>query len=402
MASQIDASFLRNSFQWCPMITTVNPHTLMEEVKAYLCFRDGLMAVDFVAAEGLLVELLILEDLDREIIRSPGQVEKLEMAIATALPLAYADPLQPGDPAAHQFLQRILYRINRLNLFWYDHLEHYRNERSFYLQWVRNRIEAVWQAWEMAQLEVESLQCLQPQDIQQTLESLAATDLNPPMTETRCFLREEIDREGYRRLLAIASLDGLIEASQMSRVLGGTSNEIQATLIRVLLEEYGNGRLSRKHSTFFTKMLAEMDLNTEPEGYFDLAPWEFLASINHNFLLTECKRHYLRYNGGLTYFEIAGPAIYADYLRAAQRLHLNEDSSGYWALHIREDERHGQWMLQDVALPLAKQYPNHAWELLLGYIQGKFMGERAGKAVIQSIKQANVPLPVIQTASALI
>ncbi|WP_229456445.1 hypothetical protein, partial [Nostoc sp. CHAB 5715] len=28
---------------------------------------------------------------------------------------------------------------------------------------------------------------------------------------------------------------------------------------------------------------------------------------------------------------------------------------GYWELHIREDERHGRWMLDDVALPLAER-----------------------------------------------
>jgi IS5 family transposase len=50
---------------------------------------------------------------------------------------------------------------------------------------------------------------------------------------------------------------------------------------------------------------------------------------------------------------------------------------GYWELHIKEDERHGQWMLQDVALPLAAQYPDDAWELVLGYDQERLLGDRA-------------------------
>lgn len=375
------------------MITDVSPHTLIKKVKNHTSPTVG--DTDFFVAENQLIELLALEELDKYVTQSPERVENLEKAIATALPLAYADPLEPGDATAHRFLQRVLYRINRLNLFWYDDLQHYKNERSFYLQWMRDRIESVWQAWELEQMDVENLQ---QQDIEQTLKEWGEADLNPPVTENRRFLREEINREGYRWLLAIASLDGLVEASRMSRILGGASNEVQATLIRVLLEEYGNGRLSRKHSTFFAKMMAEMELNTEPEGYFDLAPWELLASINHNFLLTECKRHFLRYNGGLTYFEIVGPSIYTDYLMAAQRLNLSDDSSGYWALHIREDERHGQWMLEDVALPLAEHYPDNAWEILLGYAQEKFIGERAGNAVIQCIKQADAPLSSIPAA----
>jgi len=55
-------------------------------------------------------------------------------------------------------------------------------------------------------------------------------------------------------------------------------------------------------------------------------------------------------------------------------------------LHIREDERHGQWMLDQVALPLAAQYPNQAWELVLGYNQEKLMSDRAGVAVVCSIR----------------
>jgi len=372
------------------MVASVNPRHLVEKIEKSISSTPK--DVDFLKAENRLIELLGMEDLDRYVTQSPEQLESLESAIAAALPLAYADPSEPGNEAAHRFLQRVLYHINRLNLFWYDDLGSYQNERSYYLQWVRDRIESVWQEWELRQMNVEQLQ---QQDIVQTLHEWGEADLDPPVTESRRFLREEMDFEGYRRLLAIASLDGLVEASRMSRILGGASNEVQATLIRVLLEEYGNGRLSRKHSTFFAKMMAELHLNTQPEGYLDLAPWQLLASINHNFLLTECKRHFLRYNGGLTYFEVVGPSIYTDYLMAARRLRLSDDASGYWALHIREDERHGQWMLQDVALPLAEQYPEQAWEILLGYAQEKFIGERAGCAIIQCIKNAKEPLPAI-------
>ncbi|MBE9159801.1 iron-containing redox enzyme family protein [Nodosilinea sp. LEGE 06152] len=375
------------------MFAAVNNRDLRQNVSGHSFSTPE--SIDFGALEKEFIDLLNLENLDQQVTQAPQCVEALEAAIAAALPMAYSNASEPGDEAAHRFLQRILYRINRLNLFWYDDLQHYKNERSLYLQWLRDRIESAWQAWELGQMDVASLQ---QQDVQQTLREWYEADLNPPVTENRRFLREDLDREGYRRLLAITSLDGLVEASRMSRILGGASNEVQAMLIRVLMEEYGNGRLARKHSTFFAKMMAEMDLNTTPEGYFDLAPWQLLASINHNFLLTECKQYFLRYNGGLTYFEIVGPSIYTDYLMAAKRLNLSEESSGYWELHIREDERHGLWMLQDVALPLAEQYSDKAWEILLGYAQEKFIGERAGQAIIQQIQQASTPLPRVHAA----
>lgn len=339
-------------------------------------------APDYVQVEQQFLQLLNTDNLDERVKTQPDAVTEFEAALTTALNTAYSET---EDAAAQLFLQRILYRINRLNLFWYDDLQHYKNERSFYLQWVRDRIEEVWQAWEIAQLDVDRLQQL---DVKQALIERCEVDLNPPITDNKRYLRSQMSLQGYRSLLAIVSLDGLVEASRMSRILGGASNEVQAMLIRVLMEEYGNGRFNRKHSTFFAQMMAELRLKTEPEAYFDLAPWELLASINHNFLLTERKRHFLRYNGGLTYFEIVGPSIYQDYMAAAQRLGLSDEAMGYWELHIREDERHGQWMLSEVALPLSEMYPDHAWELVLGYDQEKWIGDRAGTAIIKAIQAA--------------
>ena len=95
-------------------------------------------------------------------------------------------------------------------------------------------------------------------------------------------------------------------------------------------------------------------------------------------------RYFLRYNGGLTYFEIVGPWSYKNYLAAAQRLGLSDAAMGYWELHIREDQRHGRWMLDDVALPLVDMYPDEAWQIVLGYDQEKLMGDRAGAAMVRS------------------
>ncbi|PSB50580.1 hypothetical protein C7B67_13945 [filamentous cyanobacterium Phorm 6] len=339
---------------------------------------------NYEAADRQFVNLLEVEDLDKTVAAKPLLVSDFESAIAYALQAAYQQ--EPGDEAAHRFLQRVLYRINRLNLFWYDDLRRYNNERSHYLRSVRDRIESPWQQWESAQIDVAALQNIE--DVKQALRDRAAADVDPELTEIDRYLREQMTEEGYKHLLAIASFDGLVEASRVSRIIGGAGNEIQSTLTRVLIEEYGGGRLARKHSTFFAQMLAEFGMNTEPEAYFDLVPWQVLASINHNFLLTERKRHFLRYNGGLTYFEVAGPVAYRNYLAAAQRLGLSQAAMGYWELHIREDERHGRWMLDEVAIPLVDRYPQEAWELVLGYDQEKSIGDRAGLAVVRSIQAA--------------
>jgi len=349
-------------------------------------------AINYDQAEQQFNQLLMMKNLDGQIKLQPILIKDFELAIASASRRVYGGSF--GDKAKDieiesRFIQRILYRINRLHLFWYDDLQNYENERSIYLHSVRDLLESTWQAWELAQLDTEGLKQLDSNKVKQALQERADQDLNPSLSEAKHYVQEQMTLEGYRLLLAITSLDGLVEASRLSRIFGGASNEIQATLFRVLLEEYGNGRLVRKHSTFFAQMMAELGLHTSPETYLDHVPWQVLASINHNFLLTERKRDFLRYNGGLTYFEIAGPSLYTDYMIAAERLQLSETAMGYWKLHIREDERHGQWMLTEVALPLADKYPNDAWELLLGYDQEKFISDRAGVAVIALVKQSS-------------
>jgi Iron-containing redox enzyme len=343
-------------------------------------------------AEQAFTELLSAKDLDRNPQRHSLKMEIFEQDLSSALVKAYGT--QESCEAAHQFIQRVLYRLNRLNLFWYDDLDNYANERSPFLHKIRDLIESVWQEWELENFDVESYQQV---DVKQSLLDRFAADLEPPLSLDAYYMREQMTLEGYRYLLAIASFDGLIEASRLSRILGGVANEVQATLTKVLLEEYGNGRLSRKHSTFFAQMLRELGLSTRPEAYFDLVPWEVLASINHNFLLTECKRHFLRYNGGLAYFEVAGPAAYRTYLAAAKRLELSEAAMGYWDLHVKEDERHGRWMIHNVTLPLIEMYPDRAWQIVLGYDQEKLMGDRASEAVVRMIRQGEQtePLPLV-------
>lgn len=335
-------------------------------------------------AEQQFIELLTLENLDRQVTDRSSLVQEFETVFEKALEVAYAN-LDALPEAENRFLHRVLYRINRLNFVWYKDLNEYINERSYYLQWMRDRIETPWQAWELAQLDVEQLK---KADIKQALIDRGNADLEPPVSANKRYLREQMTLEGYRHLIAIASLDGLVESSRLCHILGGASNEIQATLIRVLLEEYGNGRFNRKHSTFFAQMMQELGLNPDPEAYLNWVPWQVLASINHNFLLTERKRHLLRYLGGFTYFEIVGPSIYKDYIAAATRLNLSETARGYWELHVKEDERHGQWMLHQAALPLVDMYPQQAGELLLGYDQEKLMSDRASVAVIQAVQVA--------------
>ncbi len=367
----------------------------------YAALEERTLQADYNQAEESFAGLTKVAGLDEYVSSRPPPVQLFESALDKALAAIYAvgaDKVkchgnQTAD-SAHLFLQRVLYRINRLKLFWFDDLTNYDNERSCYLHQVRGRIEPVWQAWELSLLNVPALR---RENVREALLRRAAHDVSPAPSASGLYFRHQVGEVGYRRLLAIASLDGLVEASQLSRTLGGVSNDIHSMMTRVLVEEYGGGKLNRKHSTFFSAMLTELDMRTEPEAYFDLVPWEVLAAINHSFLLSERKRFYLRYVGGLLYTEISVPAAFDNYRAAAERLCMSEAARGYWELHIREDKRHGQWMLYDIALPLAAKYPAEAWEITLGYDQQKFMSERSGASVARSVRAVELEATHQQT-----
>ncbi len=337
----------------------------------------------FLSIEENFSRLIRSEHLQSKVDSGDSEISLLVSNIEEAISEAYESDSDGEE--SHLFLQRVLYQINRLKLFWYDDLENYKNEDSPFLFSIHSKIETAWHDWEIEQLNMprvanEKIVC--------ELNSRVKEDLNPRLSEVGRYLQQEISEKGYRRLLAIMSVNGLVEASQLSRILGGVGNEVQSMLTRIFLEEYGGGKLARKHSTFFEDMLNCFDMSIQPEAYLDLVPWSILANINHSFALCERKKNFLRYTGGLLFTEVTTPAVFESYKIAGERLGFDEAAVGYWDLHMKEDERHGQWMLTDVAEPLVEKYPDRAYELLLGYEQQRFLNIRAGQALVKSIQSA--------------
>ncbi len=51
--------------------------------------------------------------------------------------------------------------------------------------------------------------------------------------------------------------------------------------------------------------MRQLGLSVEPEHYFDICPWQTLAVINLEFIFGERRRNYLKFAGGLCYFEVS-------------------------------------------------------------------------------------------------
>ena len=322
--------------------------------------------------------------------RDPALLAPLLRALDEAAAYAWAAGTPAGDACldeARLFCHRALYQLNRLRLYWFDSPAAYVNERSRVLLDLQDRIEEPWQAWLDARVAVGDDALAAPLD---TLRAWVARDLEAADTPEYRFFAQDIDLEGYKRLLQIGSLNGLVEASQLSRTLGGYAGGVQCMLTRILFEEYGGGRPQRKHSTFFAAMLEEIGLSATPEAYLDTVPWEVLAAINHAFYLAENKRFFVRFCGAFTYTEVSTPVSFRGYAAAARRLGLSDGERDYWSLHIREDERHGRWMVDEVAAPLLERFPAQRGDFLAGYAQQRIVEGDAAAATLQACRDATL------------
>jgi hypothetical protein len=340
------------------------------------------------ATSARLRALITTPDLDSRVRAFPALLGALRQHLGRESDRAWA-AVSSDDAAverARSCVHRSLYELNRIKIFWFDDPERYVNERSTVLAELHAELEAPWQAWLLRQ--VPGTAALAPRDVAETIRTRAAQDATPSDTADGRWFADEMDLASYRRLLEIASLNGLVEASQLSRALGGAPSPVQSTLTRIFVEEYGAGRADKKHSTYFARMLDEQGMDSTPEAYLDSVPWQVLAAINHSFHLAENKRLYLRFCGAFTYTEVSTPASFDGYARAARRLGLSDGHGDYWSLHIREDQRHGAWMVDQVVAPLCERFPDRPGEVLLGYEQQRLVEGLAGAATARACRAA--------------
>ncbi|WNN90976.1 hypothetical protein [Gloeocapsopsis dulcis] len=149
--------------------------------------RKQVVARKYTQTEQQLNALIKLEELDERIQAQPWMVNEFEVVLDKAIAAAYQSTT--NSTLAQHFLHRLLYRINRLKLFWYDNLQHYTNERSIYLHLCREKIETAWQQWELAHIDVLTLQTL---DVQKSLLEWANCDRNSRDTEQEDYLQQEM------------------------------------------------------------------------------------------------------------------------------------------------------------------------------------------------------------------
>jgi hypothetical protein len=163
-------------------------------------------------------------------------------------------------------------------------------------------------------------------------------------------------------------------------------------LIDLLLDEYGWGKHERMHSTIYANVMRALGLDDELDHYETDASWQFLATLNHQWMCALDPTLTRRLVGVIYLTEADSPGAMTNYLAAWQRLGIDDEQvTEFYDLHVHADENHRDVALGEVALPVAQdEGPRAARDIATGIFDG-----RALEAAFASNEQALTPLAAI-------
>lgn len=197
-------------------------------------------------------------------------------------------------------------------------------------------------------------------------ELLPAIRSTPP-SALLLFMASSPHREHYyRHFLIQSSADLLAEASASALGLIGEFGEPQSALFRILIDEFGYGEHSKKHSVLFRNTLRGFGLDTEYNAYWPLFDTPALMVHNVIHYMFQSPRHFFKQVGFLLYAETSYQHSTGEHLRYLRRFHPGIDAT-YFGEHAHIDIHHTEMIVEEVVKPLIGKYgAQAAHEILTG------------------------------------
>ena len=159
-----------------------------------------------------------------------------------------------------------------------------------------------------------------------------------------------------RSLLIQLAPDALTEASAMGRTLLGLFGEDQSALMRVFIDEYGEGKHRAKHGTLYAKLMNTAELSARPHFYYSSYLPTSLLITNYFHFLCSHRHHWYRYLGALFYLEATMPhyarqmvGLLGEYLGPAV-------DTEYFGEHAHIDPEHKRIVLDDLIGSSMRRY----------------------------------------------
>lgn len=187
------------------------------------------------------------------------------------------------------------------------------------------------------------------------------------------YVRDWASPEAMKRVVAQRSLFFLREPDPWIYAVPTLVGGAKAGLIDLLLDEYGWGKLDRMHSSVYTEVMDALGLDTQLDAYEGAASWQYLATLNHQWMCALDPALSRRLIGVIYLTEADSPGSMTNYLAAWERLGINDERvTEFYDLHVHADENHRDVALQEVALPVAQaEGPEAAIEVAKGIFDGR-------------------------------
>ncbi|MGH3379867.1 MAG: iron-containing redox enzyme family protein [Actinoallomurus sp.] len=171
------------------------------------------------------------------------------------------------------------------------------------------------------------------------------------------------------------ALDGLTEASAMSRNLGGAYGPEQSALFKIFIDEFGYGVYDTKHTTIFAKLLRSRGMATHVHAYWNFYLSGPLATNNYYYYLSRDHAKFFRYAGAVTYAEAVFAPAFVKMIKVYRDIFGDDVDLHYCDEHAHIDEHHGRITREQVLLALAEKHgPGVVPELIRGIAEARLIG----------------------------
>lgn len=205
--------------------------------------------------------------------------------------------------------------------------------------------------------------------------------------ESSRYVSEKMNLEEFKILVQEFALDGLTEAQIFWPIMPRLSLQAQMPMLRMMIDEFGSGNLSRSHTTLYINLLNELDMKTRLEDYIEVNGEDSFKFVNMYYWMILRTDDPSYFAGALTYFETMIPFFFECYTDCTTRLGIREHQ--YYSEHIHIDEFHAieghrvlKAMDQDGSLDPAK-----AWQ---GVCLGRHLTMQAFDSAVEKSRQSLV------------
>ncbi|MBB4956890.1 iron-containing redox enzyme family protein [Micromonospora polyrhachis] len=195
---------------------------------------------------------------------------------------------------------------------------------------------------------------------------------SPALTAITAARRPTVAADTYLVQLA---LDGLTEASAMSKNLGGAYGPEQSALFKIFIDEFGYGVHDAKHTTIFAKLLRSRSMASHVHAYWNFYLAAPLATNNYYYYVSRDHAKFFRYVGAVTYAERVFAPSFVKMIATYREVFGDDVDLHYADEHAHIDQHHGRITRDEVLLALAKRHgPGVIPELARGIAEARLLG----------------------------